>query len=482
MAGPEAGVRVVPRVDPGRHRRLHLLGIAGAGMGAFAGLLRAAGFQVTGSDQNAYPPMSEWLRAWGIPVLTPYRPENLDRACPDLVVVGNVIRRQNPEATAARERALPQTSFPAALGDLFLEGRHPVVVAGTHGKTTTSALLAHVLVSAGRDPSYLVGGLPRGGASFRLGQGPHVVVEGDEYDTAYFDKSPKFLHYRPRTAILTSVELDHVDIYRDLAHYQTAFERFVALLPPGGFLAVCAAYPDACRIARQSRARVVRYGVEAPGAEYTAGGLELGPGGASFEVWEEGCLLGEVRLPLGGRHNVANALGVVAAARSLGLDLEEIRAGLASFPGVHRRQEVRGEVKGVAVVDDFAHHPTAVRETLAAVAAAYPGRRLWAVFEPRSNTSRRRLHQAEYVDALAGARCVRLRVPEPHDQVPPEETLDVGRLVADLRARGVDAAAAAGVGDLVAEVAAEVRPGDVVVVMSNGPFGGFADRLLAALA
>jgi UDP-N-acetylmuramate: L-alanyl-gamma-D-glutamyl-meso-diaminopimelate ligase len=435
---------------------------------------------VTGSDQNVYPPMSEMLASWSIPVLTPYGAANLDATRPDLVIIGNVLRRVNPEATAVRERRVPQMSFPAALGSFFLRERHSIVVTGTHGKTTTAALMGHVLASAGRDPSFLVGGVARNaGANYRLGAGPHFVVEGDEYDTAYFDKGPKFLHYRPRTAIFTSLEFDHADIYRDLAHYEAAFERFVRLVPSGGLLAVCASYPGAVRLALQSPATVVTYGAE---GDYAARDLTLGPEGARFDVLERGRSLGRVCLPLGGAHNVENALGVIAAARSLDLSPDEIAAGLATFTGVRRRQEVRGEVRGVVVIDDFAHHPTAVRETIAAVRAGYPGRRLWAVFEPRSNTSRRNIHQAEYAHAFAGAVCVRVRVPEPHDQVPADQRLDVDRLAAALQAQGIDAAGTGDVEALVADVAREVRPGDVVLVMSNGAFGGFVARLLASLA
>jgi UDP-N-acetylmuramate: L-alanyl-gamma-D-glutamyl-meso-diaminopimelate ligase len=480
---------VLDDVDPASIRRIHLVGVAGTGMGAFAGMLKATGREVTGSDQNIYPPMSDMLRTWAIPVLTPYDPANLDAVKPDLVVIGNVVRRVNPEATEVRARRLPQMSFPAALGAFFLLDRHSVVVAGTHGKTTTTALLGHVLAAAGRDPSFLVGGVAQNyQASFRLGAGPHFVVEGDEYDTAYFDKGPKFLHYRPRTAVLTSVEFDHADIFRDLPHYEAAFERFVRLLPPDGCLAVSAAYPNALRIAEASAARIVTYratGLAVPGAasgaDYVARDLVHGPEGARFVVWERGRALGVATLPGGGAHNVENALGVVAAARALGLEFEAIVRGLATFAGVRRRQEVRGEVGGVLVVDDFAHHPTAVGETIAAIRARFPARRLWAVFEPRSNTSRRRLHQQEYVAALAGVPCVALRVPEPHDMVPADQRLDTARVVADLRARGVDARAEADVDVLVRAVAAGVRPGDVVLVMSNGAFGGFVDRLLAAL-
>jgi UDP-N-acetylmuramate: L-alanyl-gamma-D-glutamyl-meso-diaminopimelate ligase len=472
---------VLGRIDPRTVRRVHFLGVAGTGMGSFAGMLKTAGWEVTGSDQNVYPPMSEMLAAWGIPVLTPYRPDNLDTARPDLTVIGNVIRRVNPEAAEIRARRLPQMSFPAALGSFFLGDRHSIVVAGTHGKTTTSALMGHVLTAAGRDPSFLVGGVTRNyDRNYRVGAGPHFVIEGDEYDTAYFDKGPKFLHYRPRTAILTSVEFDHADIYRDLAHYESAFERFVGLLPADGLLVVSAAYPNALRLARTCAARVLTYATSGP-ADYTVGDLAFGPEGARFEVVTRGERLGELRVTLGGRHNVENVLGVVAAARGLGLALDEIRHGLATFTGVRRRQEVRSDSGGVTVIDDFAHHPTAVRETIAAVRARYPDRRLWAVFEPRSNTSRRNIHQDAYARALAEAARVCVKAPEPHDKVPADQQLDVGTLTSALRRAGVAATADPTVDGLVEAVVRGARSGDVVLVMSNGAFGGFVDRLITAL-
>ena len=475
---------VLTRVDAARLRRIHLLGVAGTGMGSFAGLLKAAGYDVTGSDENIYPPMSDMLRTWDIQALTPYSPANLDAARPDLAIIGNVIRRVNVEATAVRERGLPQMSFPAALGALFLEQRHSVVIAGTHGKTTTSALMAHVLVEAGKDPSFLVGGVTLNYAgNYRLGRGPHFVVEGDEYDTAYFDKGPKFLHYRPRTLVLTSVEMDHADIYRDLAHYESAFAPLVHLVPPeDGRIVASAAYPNALALARSAPAPLVTYrGVEGAPADYAPRALRFSEEGARFEVLEHGLCVGEVLLPLGGAHNVENALGVIAAARGLGLSFEDIRRGLASFRGVKRRQEVRGEVDGVLVIDDFAHHPTAVRETIAAIRGRYPSRRLWAVFEPRSNTSRRNLHQAEYATAFTGADRVIIKVPEPHDKVPLGERLDAARLAAELSSRGIPAATEFDVQLIACVVAAGARPGDVILAMSNGSFGGFLDKLLAAL-
>ncbi|MBJ6765400.1 UDP-N-acetylmuramate:L-alanyl-gamma-D-glutamyl-meso-diaminopimelate ligase [Myxococcaceae bacterium JPH2] len=474
---------VLDTLDPSSVRRVHLVGVAGTGMGSFGGMLKAAGYDVTGSDENVYPPMSDMLQAWGIPVLTPYRPENLDAARPDLVIIGNVIRRVNPEATAVRERGLRQMSFPAALGSLFLERAHSVVVAGTHGKTTTSSLMAHVLVEAGKDPSFLVGGVTQNYAgNYRVGKGPHFVVEGDEYDTAYWDKGSKFLHYRPRTAIVTSVEFDHADIFRDLPHYEATFEKFVRLVPRDGQLVVCAAYPNAVRIARGATAPVVTYvAKEGADADYTPRGVSFGPEGARFEVMERGQSLGVATLPMGGLHNVENALSVIAAARGLGLSFDEIRKGLATFAGVKRRQEVRAEVDGVLVVDDFAHHPTAVRETIFAVRHRYPERRLWAIFEPRSNTSRRNIHQEDYAHAFTGAARASLKVPERHDKVPVGEELDVPRLVNALSEQGIAADGATDVPTLVERVAREARPGDVLLVMSNGAFGGFIDKLLAAL-
>lgn len=479
-AAPDENGLTLDTVDPSFPKRIHLVGVAGTGMGSFAGMLKAAGYEVTGSDENVYPPMSDMLKAWGIAALTPYAPSNLDAAKPDLVIIGNVIRRVNVEATAVRERRLPQMSFPAALGSLFLKQRHAIVVAGTHGKTTTSSLMGHVLAAAGKDPTFLVGGVTKNYAgNYRLGKGAHFVVEGDEYDTAYFDKGPKFLHYQPKTLILTSVEFDHADIYRDLAHYESSFEKLVKLVPSGGTIAVSAAWPNAVRLARTSAARVVTYGVRE--GDVHADELSLGPEGARFEVIVDGESLGQVLLPMAGAHNVENALGVFAAGLAVGMTFDELRSGFASFEGVKRRQEVRGEPNGVLVIDDFAHHPTAVKETIAAVASRYPGRRLWAVFEPRSNTSRRNIHQQEYARSFTGAARASLKVPERHDKIPAGEELDVPSLAKALTGQGIPSRAEPTVAALLEEVATEAKAGDVVLVMSNGSFGGFIDSLLARL-
>lgn len=473
---------VLTDITPGSIRRIHLVGVAGTGMGSFAGMLKAAGYEVTGSDEQVYPPMSDMLAAWGVGVMTPYAPANLDAAKPDLVIIGNVIRRVNPEATAVRERGIPHMSFPAAFGSLVLADKHSVVIVGTHGKTTTSAIMAHVLVSAGTDPSFLVGGVTLNYAgNFRNGGGQYVVVEGDEYDTAYFDKGPKFLHYRARTAMLTSVEFDHADIYRDMAHYESAYDKFAASLPADGFLAVAASYPNAVAIARRStKAYVATYAAHGD-ADYTTQNLRFGPEGARFTIVEPRGAAGEFLLPMSGHHNVDNAMGVYAIARQLGLSADQIREGFASFTGVKRRQEIRGQPGGVLVIDDFAHHPTAVRETITAIRLRYPDRRLWAIFEPRSNTSRRNIHQAEYTHAFEGAALATIRVPEPHDKVPISEQLDIDAVVRALNEQGITADASPDVDVLAQRVLAGARAGDVLLVMSNGAFGGFIPTLLAGL-
>jgi UDP-N-acetylmuramate: L-alanyl-gamma-D-glutamyl-meso-diaminopimelate ligase len=445
--------------------------------------LRKAGHEVSGSDENVYPPMSDKLAEWKIRVLTPYSADNVKPEDIDLAVVGNALRADNVEAKAARRRGVPQMSFPEALEELFLQARHPVVVSGTHGKTTTTALLAQVLMQAGRDPSLLVGGVPLNfNEGFRLGQGEHFVLEGDEYDTAYFDKGPKFLHYRPRTAIFTGAEFDHADIYRDIAHYESAFEKFFALLPQDGYAAACSTFPNWKRLASFAKCKVESYSArDDVEADWHARWVNLGPGGATFEVQYQAKPEIRVDLPAAGRHNVENALGVYAACRALGLKPDEIAAGFRTFRGVKRRQELRGEIKGVAVIDDFAHHPTAVRETIAAVLAQYPGRRLVAVFEPRSNTAMRKIHQDEYAHAFRGADEAIISQPTAIAKVPESERVDAKRMAQDIAAAGTRARWMESPDAIVAALAKEVRAGDVVLAMSNGSFGGLHDKLLKAL-
>ena len=309
----------------------------------------------------------------------------------------------------------------------------------------------------------------------------HAVVEGDEYDTAYFDKGPKFLHYRARTAMLTSVEFDHADIFRDMAHYESAFDDFAATLPEDGFLAVSASYPNAVAIAQRSSNAYVATYTGRGNADYTTENLRFGPEGARFTIREPRGDAGDFLLPMSGHHNVENAVGVYALARALGLSADQIREGLASFGGVKRRQEIRGEIGGVMVIDDFAHHPTAVRETITAIRLRYPDRRLWAIFEPRSNTSRRNIHQNEYTHAFQGASLATIRVPEPHDKVPVSEQLNIDAVVSSLNEQGIKADASPDVDVLVKRVVDGARPGDVLLVMSNGAFGGFIPSVLEGL-
>ena len=464
---------------PAAVRRVHLMGICGTGMGALAGMLQEAGYEVDGADENVYPPMSDFLARRGIPVAPGYRPAHLEPP-PDLVVVGNVIRRDNPQVQALAAAGLAFLSFPQTLAEVFLRDRLSLVVCGTHGKTTTAALLASSLVRAGLDPSFLVGGvLQEFNSSFRLGGGECFVVEGDEYDTAFFDKGPKFAHYRPRLAILTSVEFDHADIFADFAAVRRVFARLVAMLPPDGLLVACLDDPVVRDLAASAPCQVAGYGAGGQG-EWRLAACD--PAAGRLTVDRAGVRYGTFSIPLPGRHNAVNALAVIAALDWLGIDRQRIAAGLATFAGVRRRQEVRGEVAGVTVIDDFAHHPTAVRETLAALKARYAGRRLVAVFEPRTNSSRRRIFQQAYAAAFDAADLVLVREPTPHRAILPQEMFSAARLATDLRKRGVSAEHFPHAGAIVDFLAVAARPGDVVAVLSNGGFEDIHQRLLAALA
>lgn len=468
-------------LDVSKVRRVHVVAVAGTGMGSFAGLLKQAGFTVTGSDENVYPPMSEKLPEWGIGVMQGFKPENLDAAQPDLVIIGNVVRKVNPEATAVRERGLVHASFPAALGKLFMERQAGVVIAGTHGKTTTTSLAAHLFTSAGRDPSFLVGGVPKNFTeSFHLGRGAHFVVEGDEYDTAYFDKGPKFLHYRPKFVQFNGAEFDHADIYRDMEHYESSFRRLFALIPEDGFLAACASFANTAELVKSARCKVATYSAKVK-ADYTARDIEMGPEGSHFTVVHEGRELGRFFLPMHGLHNVENATGACAIALAAGLTVDELVKGFASFKGVRRRQELVTDAKGVVLVDDFAHHPTAVRETIAAIRARFPGRRMWALFEPRSNTASRAIHQHDYETAFAGAAEVVLSTPKKVANLQAGEVLDIHALAKGIEQAGSRARAFETIDEIERTVLSEVKAGDVVLAMSNGAFGGLVGKLKAGL-
>jgi UDP-N-acetylmuramate: L-alanyl-gamma-D-glutamyl-meso-diaminopimelate ligase len=462
--------------------KVHLIGIAGTGMGSLAGLLKAAGHDVRGSDEHVYPPMSTQLAEQGIQVFEGFRPENLDWR-PDRVVVGNVCRKDHVEVLAAAERQLALYSFPSLLADLFLQDRTSVVIAGTHGKTTTSSIVAHLLNDAGRDPSFLIGGVPLNfRQSWRLGRGPEFVVEGDEYDTAFFDKGSKFFHYRPHTAILTSVEFDHADIFRDEEAVKTAFRKFVTLIPEDGNLLVCAASPGALDVARVARCNVTTYGRPGSGADWIFEVAARSSGGrAVLDIARRGERVLTLETSLPGIYNKENLVGAVAAASILGVDLQAIARASRRFQGVKRRQEVRGIAAGVTVVDDFAHHPTAIRETVLALKGRYGPGKLIAAFEPRSATSRRAVFQHEFADALSVADEVVLAPLYAPEKVPEAERLDVERLAADLRREDIPARVIASVDETAAHLAERASPGDTVLIMSSGDYGGLHDKVLFRL-
>lgn len=458
--------------------KIHLVAICGTGMGSLAGLLKEAGHEVRGSDQAFYPPMSERLRSWGIPTMQGFDPGHISPGT-DLVVVGNACHRDNPEAVAAEKKGLRVMSFPQTLGELFIAGRKSVVVAGTHGKTTTSALLSFLLVAAGMDPSFLVGGIPRNfGKSFRLGAGEHFVVEGDEYDSAYFDKRPKFMHYRPEIAVVTSIEFDHADIYSDMDQYRAAFSAFVSQIPEHGLLVACADDPEVRDQAGRARCRVVFYGLGA-GAGWRAGDVMEGEQGASFALKVDGEPRGKIEVPLSGRHNVQNTLAALAVADQIGLPPGRCAGLLGGFRGVARRMQVRGVAAGITVIDDFAHHPTEVGETVYAARRRYPRSNLVAVFEPRTNTSRRSLFQDRYAESFGGADRVVLVPPFDPAKIPEKERFDSARLVAALRDRGQAAVLCENADRVVDLLARTLDAGDVVLVMSNGAFDDIHAKLLA---
>jgi UDP-N-acetylmuramate: L-alanyl-gamma-D-glutamyl-meso-diaminopimelate ligase len=454
--------------------------ICGTGMGALAGLLKEAGHEVQGSDRAFYPPMAERLQAWGIPTLRGFDPAHLDPDT-DLVIVGNVCRKDNPEAQAALQRGLPVMSFPQALSEFFIAGKTSVVVAGTHGKTTTAALLSYVLVEAGLDPSFLVGGIPQNfGKSFHLGQGGVFVVEGDEYDTAFFDKRPKFVHYHPKIVVLTAVEFDHADIYRDMEAYRAAFTTLLSLLPPDGLLVACADDPEVNTLARSSPCRVVTYGL-GPGATWSAADIQPREDATRFSLIRQGSHVGTVTLPLAGRHNVVNSLGVLAAAEALGVEVKKAAGCLTGFAGIARRMQVRGVVDGVTVIDDFAHHPTKVRETVRAARACYPRSHLVAVFEPRTATSRRKVFQEAYPASFAAADEVVVVPPFDAEKIPEAERFDSAALVAALQRNGQKAVLHENADEVVAALSTRLSRDAVVLIMSNGAFDDIHEKLLSAL-
>jgi UDP-N-acetylmuramate: L-alanyl-gamma-D-glutamyl-meso-diaminopimelate ligase len=478
---------------PDNVQRIHLIAVCGTAMGALACMLKDMGYQLTGSDEKVYPPMSNFLRDRGIQLIDGFDGANLDDR-PDLVIVGNAVRKDNPEVVKADQLGLYYCSMPQALNGFAAEGKKPVLVTGTHGKTTTASLMAWVLYTAGLDPSFMIGGILKNfDSNYRLGRGLHVVIEGDEYDTAFFDKGAKFMHYRPDIAILTSIEFDHADIFRDLAHVRHTFRNFVERMPRESTLI---AYDDDADISavlqgsdttdpfvsRSSPGcHVARYGKKADSG-WRLEKIQIDPPWNCFEVVKEGKIFGAFKTRMVGEHNLLNALSVIAAADRLGIAADTMGKALSTFEGVRRRQEVRGGQNGVTVMDDFAHHPTAVRETLAAVRPFYPGGRVIAIFEPRTNSSMRRIFQDAYPLSFDAADVICIREPSMIAKIPPSERFSSRRLVEDLQQRGKSAHYFPNTDAILDFMASyDVQPGDLVLVMSNGGFDNIHDRLLRIL-
>jgi len=464
--------------------KVHLIGVCGTAMATLAALLKQRGFDVQGSDHGVYPPMSDFLASEEIRAFDGYDPSHITQDL-SLVVVGNAISRGNVELEEVLSRKIRYCSLPEAVREHFLWGARSIVIAGTHGKTTTTSLTGWVLASAGTDPTVLVGGIARNfgeaGSSYRVGQGRDFVIEGDEYDSAFFDKTAKFLKYLPDIAVINNIEFDHADIYADLDAVMLAFKRLALLVPKTGLLLLGADSPHAASLKATAVSPVQTFGFD-EASDWVAYDLHAADGIQTFSVRHQQEYFGTFHLPLFGRHNVRNALAAIAVGSCVGLDHATIGDGLKSFLGVKRRLEIFGEAGGVTVYDDFAHHPTAVAETLRAVRDAYPGRRVWAVFEPRSASSCRRVFQKDFADAfsISGADETIIAAVF-RSTLPPDQRLSVEDLVADVNATGRRARHVAGVDTIVDTIVGERQPGDVVVIMSNGGFDGIHEKLVSRL-
>ena len=476
------GMELDPQLNyvPDNVGTIHIMGICGTGMAALAGMLQQSGFQVSGSDNHVYPPMSDFLRQIGIPIKNGYGAENLSPA-PDLVIVGNVITRKNPEAVALAGRSIPYLSFPQALSRFFIAQKTSLVVAGTHGKTTTCSLLASTLHHANLDPSFMIGGLVQEfQRNFRLGKGKYFISEGDEYDTAFFDKESKFLHYRPDIAIITSVEFDHADIFSDLGQIKRSFRKFVSLLPSNGLIIACLDDENVAEVVANAPCPVQGYGTAAS-LDWSLNNISFRDGKSHFTVCHNGAEWTDRTVSLSGRHNCLNSLAVTAVLHHIGIDQKTIEEGLSTFKGVKRRQEVRGVERGITVIDDFAHHPTAVRETLAGLKSAYAGHRLIAVFEPRTNSSRRAVFQEDYISAFDSADMILIRNPLPLENISFDDRFSAEKLAMDLRDRDLAARSFPSTVEILDNLQALLKADDIVAILSNGGFDNIHSRLLEML-
>src|SRR6202163_2269945 len=461
-------------------KHIHLIGICGTAMASLAGMLQERGFRVTGSDAAAYPPMSTFLESLGIPVAQPFAEANLDPR-PDLVVVGNALSRGNVELERVLDQRIPFCSLPQILHDQFLRGKEVLVVAGTHGKTTTTSMLAWIFHTAGLQPSFLIGGIAENfGSSFQLGQGKHFIIEGDEYDSAFFDKGPKFLHYFPAAAILTSVEFDHADIYKDLDAVETAFKRLVNLVPRRGRIVVFDSGDTSSeslnRCVQKAFCPVERYGASNR-ASWKIANLKLGEERTSWSVLRDGKPWADFEFPLGGEYNVWNATAAAALAANYEISKDVMAKALETFRSVKRRLEVKAQVNGITIIDDFAHHPTAIEQTILALRARYPKSRLWVVLEPRSNTMRRNVLQDALSRSLALADQVVIAAIFKSDAIPEAERLDLQRVIDEIQKRGKKARIFADPDPIVNAISPELRERDVVAILSNGGFAGIYEKL-----
>ena len=464
---------------PEKIQTIHIMGICGTGMAALAGMLLHSGFTITGSDRHVYPPMSEYLQQLGIHPIDGYAKDNLSHN-PDLVIVGNVITKKNPEAIGLQKSGIPYLSFPQALAEFFIKEKKSLVIAGTHGKTTTCSLLASSLHHAGLDPSFMIGGIvAEFQANNRIGSGPFFITEGDEYDTAFFDKESKFLHYRPDIAVITSIEFDHADIFLDISQIKRSFKKFIDLLPSDGLLIANLDDANVAEVIADASCPVEGYGLNSSNKWVLSDFNTSGP--LTKYVLSYGGLNYDMGIPMSGKHNCLNSAAVAAVMHHLDLPFTEIRRSLGLFRGVKRRQEIRGEVDGIQVIDDFAHHPTAVKETLAGLKDAHKDRRLIAVFEPRTNSSRRAIFQEQYVSAFVAADLVILREPLPLVNVPAEELFSSEKLALDISRTNPNVWSFMDTEGILEHLRNVCQPGDIIAILSNGGFDNIHERLLELL-
>ncbi len=463
-----------------RNAHIHLMGICGVGMSSLAGMLKDKGYTITGSDQNTYPPISTFLESLSIQVKKGYSPSHLHPS-PDLVIVGNVITRENSEARELLRIGIPYLSMPQALKKFAMEGKRSIVIAGTHGKTTVSALTAWILEVAGTNPSFMIGGIARNfHRNFKLGNGTYFVIEGDEYDTAFFDKGPKFLHYDPYLAAITCIEFDHADIYKGIEEIEDSFRRLIEIVPEQGALCVNADDPLAVKAIKRARCPHVSFAIQRD-ADFTAGDMAFQNGETKFTVARKGEEYLKVATDLLGNHNISNILAAIAISSHIGIPRETIAGAIRTFKGVKRRLEFLGDYHGITIIDDFAHHPTAVRKTIKAVRGLFRNQRLIAVFEPRSNSSRRSIFQDAYASSFDDADFVILPEPPMMDKIPSGERFSSAKLAHDLNERGIEAHHFQNNDDLLDGIVSLAREGDAILIMSNGAFDNIQQRLIRML-